>query len=349
MKSLTLDRRENKRFFAEINRKLAEVLIAAPVRDRLGFKFLKTAVNSGSVLSPEVFDLFHALGVSLRNVYGFTEVGIVTATRGEQDLGTVGKLLTSRLGVTPLEIRIQKSEIQVRGGVASDGYYGQPGEMEAEKTADGWMCSGDAGYFDENGSLVYLDRLDDLRLLVTGQTIAPQFIETRIRLSPYIRDVIAVGDATRSFVGAMVDIDIDLVGKWAEERKISFSAHADLSQKPEVLKLIGDEIERVNKTLPTHLRVNKFVNLFKSFDADEGELTRSRKIRRTYVEHKYSKLISAIYSDAKFITYSVDVKLQDGRTRVVEADVCVYSVGNLNSPETVDLNLYSSKVSNALT
>ena len=326
MRTLTADDAAQKGLLARCNRKLAEILVAAPVRDRLGFKFLRTAVNSGSVLSPEVFDLFHALGVSLRNVYGFTEVGIVAATRGERQFGTVGKPLESRLGSTPLEIRIEDSEIQVRGGVASDGYYGQADAMQSRKTKDGWMRSGDAGYFGENGYLVYLDRLEDLRQLSTGQTIAPQFIETRMRLSPYIRDAVAVGDPSRDFVGAMIDIDIDLVGKWAEERQISFAAHADLSQKHEVLALVGSEIERINKTLPEHCRVARFVNLFKAFDADEGELTRSRKIRRAYVEKKYATLIDAIYSEQEIVPCSVEVKFQDGRSRLMEADVSVFSM-----------------------
>lgn len=326
MKTLTAVQEKTPSPRNRLARRLAEILIAEPMRDRLGFKYLRTAVNSGSVLSPEVFDLFHALGVSLRNVYGFTEVGIVAATRGERQFGTVGKPLASRLGTTPLEIRIENSEIQVRGGVISQGYYGKANEMESRKTVDGWMRSGDAGYFDDNGYLVYLDRLDDLRRLSSGQTIAPQFIETRMRLSPYIRDAIAIGDTSRDFVGAMIDIDIDLVGKWAEERQISFSAHADLSQKKEVLDLVRAELERINTTLPEHCRVSSFVNLFKSFDADEGELTRSRKIRRSFVEQKYATLIDAIYSGRAVVSCSVEVKFQDGRSRVIQADVAVCSL-----------------------
>ncbi len=307
-------------------RALADALVANPMRDRLGFKYLRTAVNSGSALSPEVFDLFHALGVSLRNVYGFTEVGIVAATQGERRFGTVGKPLKSWLGTTPLETRIENSEIQVRGGVIFDGYYGKPDAMAARITPDGWMRSGDAGYFEEDGYLVYLDRLDDLRRLSSGKTIAPQFIETRIRLSPYVRDVVVIGDASRDYVGALIDIDVDLVGKWAEERQISFSVHADLSQKAEVLALVRSELERINETLPEHCRVVRFINLFKSFDADEGELTRSRKIRRTVVEQRYKTLIDAIYGGLDLVSSSVEVKFRDGRSRIIQADVAVCSL-----------------------
>ena len=311
---------------ARCRRGIADALVARPMRDRLGFTYLRTAVNSGSALSPEVFDLFHALGVGLRNVYGFTEVGIVAATRGERRFGTVGKPLASRLGTTALEIRIEDAEIQVRGGVMFDGYYGKPEEKAARTTADGWMRSGDAGYFEDDGYLVYLDRQDDLRQLSSGKTIAPQFIEARIRLSPYVRDVVIIGDAGRDYVGALIDIDADLVGKWAEERQISFSVHADLSQKAEVLALVRGELERINATLPEHCRVLRFINLFKSFDADEGELTRSRKIRRAVVEQKYGTLIDALYGDRDLVSSSVEVKFQDGRSRIIEVEFAVCSL-----------------------
>ena len=321
MRALTVVPQGPESLGSRLNRRLADLLVAAPMRDRLGFTYLRTAVNSGSVLSPEVFDLFRALGVSLRNVYGFTEVGIISATRGERE--TVGRPLQSSLGASPLRIRIQDSEIQVSGGVPASGYFGQTDLMRERQTPDGWMRSGDAGYFNEQGQLVYLDRLEDLRHLASGQTIAPQFIETRMRLSPYIRDAVVIGDSTRPFVGAMVDIDVDLVGKWAEERQISFTAHADLSQKPEVVQLIGGEIRRINETLPEHCRVVRFVNLFKPFDADEGELTRSRKIRRGFVESKYASLIDGIYAGQSVVPCAVEVKFQDGRSRVLRSNVTV--------------------------
>jgi long-chain acyl-CoA synthetase len=210
--------------------------------------------------------------------------------------------------------------------VIFDGYWGDPGAMVARMTSDGWTRSGDAGYFDANGHLVYLDRLDDLRQLASGETIAPQFIETRLRLSPYIRDAVIVGDATRDYVTALIDIDADLVGKWAEERQIAFSAHADLSQKAEVVALVKAELERINRSLPEHCRVARFVNLFKSFDADEGELTRSRKIRRTFVEQKYGVLIDAMYRGAGGVRSAIEIALQDGRRRTVEADVTVCTI-----------------------
>jgi long-chain acyl-CoA synthetase len=305
---------------------LADIIVGRPMRDRLGFTYLKAAVNSGGALSPEVFDIFHALGVSLRNVYGFTEIGIVAATRGERRFDTVGKLLQSRLGETPLQLRIEKNEIQVRGGVIFDGYFGKSDVTRERHTADGWVRSGDAGYFDEQGYLVYLDRLDDLTRLSSGQTVAPQFIETRVRLSPYIRDVIVIGDVSRDFVGALIDIDSEMVGRWAENRQITFASQADLSQRTEVYRLIESELGRVNAGLPEHCRVVRFANLFKAFDADEGELTRSRKLRRSAVAVKYGGLVNALYGSEAVVACSIEAKFQDGRTRVLTADVRIWPV-----------------------
>jgi len=312
---------------ARLKARIADLLIGRPLRDRLGFTYLRTAVNSGGALSPEVFNLFHALGVDLRNVYGFTEIGIITATQDERRFDTVGRPLASTLGDRPLEMRIAEGEIQVRGGVVFDGYYGKPQATAERMTADGWVRSGDAGYLDAQGCLVYLDRLDDLRQLAGGETFAPQFVETRIRLSPYVRDVIVVGDSAHSYIGALIDIDVETVGRWAEERQIAFATHADLSQRREVYELVEGELRRVNAMLPAHSRVHRFVNLYKPLDADEGELTRSRKLRRSVVGQKYGDFVAALYGAASPVDCAVEVRYQDGRTRRLTAPVHIWPVG----------------------
>lgn len=318
-----------------VRRALADLLVGRPVRDRLGFSNLHTAVNSGSSLSPEVYAFFQALGVSLRNVYGFTEIGIVTATRGDRST-TAGRLLASRYGAAPLEVRIDAHEIQVRGGVIFDGYYGRPDLLAARRTPDGWMRSGDAGFFDDGGDLVYLDRLDDLRRLADGSTFAPQFVEARVRLSPYIRDAMVVGDAARPYAAALVDIDVELVGRWAEERRISFVQHADLSQHPEVYRLVESELDIVNASLPERSRIVRFANLFKPLDADEGELTRSRKLRRNVVEAKYGTLVEALYQPAPQVGCSIEARFRDGRTRILTAEVRIWTVAAMAERARID-------------
>lgn len=304
--------------------RLADWLVARPLRDRLGFVNLKAAVNSGAVLSPEIFERFDALGVSIRNVYGFTEVGIVSATRGERRFDSVGRPLESPLAGEPLEIRIQDDEIRIRGGVIFDGYFQRP-DLTAEKTTPGgWFRSGDAGYFDDDGYLVYLDRLSDLRRLATGESFAPQYLETRLRLSPYIRDAMVVGDETREAVTALIDIDYDNVSRWAEEGALEFGTHADLSQIAEVRELIAEEVADVNESLPDASRIRAFVNLFKPLDPDEGELTRSRKIKRDVVESRYERLIAGLYDGSTEIDADIEIVLQDGRKRRVSATVILH-------------------------
>jgi len=303
---------------ASVRRGLANLLVGRALRDRLGFTNLKTAVNSGSTLSAEVFSFFHALGIDLRNVYGFTEIGIVTATTKDDPNDSVGSVLISEHGTEPLCVRVEDDEIQVRGGAIFDGYLNRTDETAGRFTHDGWVKSGDAGRFDEDGRLIYLDRLDDLRKLGSGETIAPQYIETRIRLSPYIRDIIVVGEG-RDALAAMVDIDMEMVGLWSEERRIAFTSQVDLSQHPKVMILIRDELLACNLMLTENNRISKFVNLFKPFDADEGELTRSGKLRRAVVENKYADLIDAVYGDEKSFQAAVEMKLQDGRKRQLKS------------------------------
>lgn len=310
---------------AAFQRAVGNVLVGRAIRDRLGFTHLKTAVNSGSTLSPEVFAFFHALGIDLRNVYGFTEIGIVTATREDDPYDTLGRKLTSRYGETPLDLRISEDEIQVRGGAIFAGYLNAPDATAERFTSDGWVRSGDAGILDPSGRLIYLDRLEDIRRLASGETIAPQGIETRLRLSPYIRDVIVVC-AGRPAPGALVDIDIEMVGRWSEEQRISFTSQVDLSQHPSVRDLIRRELVAVNGGLPERHRIERFVNLLKPFDADEGELTRSRKLRRGVVEGKYADLIDALYGPLGATEVSVEIRYQDGRSRQLKARVSIEQV-----------------------
>lgn len=312
-------------WWSRVKTSVANFIVGRAVRDRLGFTYLRTAVNSGSTLSPEVFALFKALGVSLRNVYGFTEIGIVTATRDSDPRDTVGSMLTSDYGAEPLELRICDDEIQVRGGVVFDGYFGNDALTAERYAEDGWIHSGDAGRIDEQGRLIYLDRLDDLRRLSTGETIAPQFIETRVRLSPFIRDAIVVGHG-RIAPAVLIDVDMSMVGKWAEERNITFTSQIDLSQHQEVGGLIEGELRAINDSLPDSCRIWRFANLFKPFDADEGELTRSRKLRRAVVESKYADLIDALYGSGEAVRTSIEMKLQDGRVRTLTENVRIWAV-----------------------
>jgi long-chain acyl-CoA synthetase len=203
------------------------------------------------------------------------------------------------------------------------GYYKDPEKTAEALDADGWFHTGDAGYVDPDGHLIYLDRVSDMIELANGELFSPQYIEGRLKFSPYIQDVMTVGGFDMQFVSAIINIDFENVARWAEKNRISFTTFVDLSQKQETYDLIRRDVERVNETLPPAARIRKFVILHKTFDADEAELTRTRKLRRRALEQKYGDMLTAMYGDLDQVTVSAEVKYRDGRTGIVETAVRV--------------------------
>ena len=302
---------------------LADKFVLYPLRDNLGLQVAYYTQSGGSGMAPEVFRFFHAMGVQLRNIFGTTEMGLFTLHQGENyDLETVGKWMPvhPRFG-PPLEYRVsEEGELLVKGGSGFTGYYKNP-EATAKKLIDGYYTTGDSVYMTDKNEMVYLDRLEDMRKLSTGHSYPPQFIENRLRFSPFIKEVMTLGDETKPFVSAMINIDISTVGTWAEQRRIGYTTFTDLSQNEKVRDLIQKEIDRVNYFLPEGSKVKRFINLPKELDPDEDELTRSRKIRRSFLEKKYVDFISAIYQGKVEFQAEVPVKYQDGRTGILRAAV----------------------------
>ena len=220
----------------------------------------------------------------------------------------------------------EEGEILAKNKYMYTGYYNNPEATQKKLDADGYYMSGDFGYLDENGHLIVIDRMEDLKPLAGGRKFSPQFVEIRLRFSPYIKDVIAVGSEKREFVAALVNIDIENMGRFADRRRINYTTFTDLSQKQEVIDLIKEEIARVNRTLPEEARVKRFVNLHKEFDPDEAELTRTRKLRRTFVEERYRDLIEAAYGDQDELTVKAQVTYRDGRTGVIKTQIKVNSL-----------------------
>ena len=305
---------------------LAEALVLRPLRDQLGLTRLRVAGCGGSTMAPDVFRMFHAIGVPLRNIYGSTETGLLTMHQGDRyDLETVGHWLRAHPEAgAPLEWRLTADgELHIRGGTHFQGYYRRP-DASAEKLVDGWFCTGDAVTRSERDELVFLERMADLRRLRSGESFPPQFVETRLRFSPFIKDIMTVGDATRDFVAALINIDMSVVSRWAEEQNLSFSTFTDLSQKPEVAELLRGEIQRVNSFLPAHARVRRFANFPKELDPDEGELTRTRKLRREFLEQRYAAVIDGLYAAADVVDIRIPVTYQDGRQGSLAARVAIY-------------------------
>ena len=296
-------------------------LLFRPLKDKLGLSNVRFAVTGGSVLSLDTFRLIHAIGVELRQNYASTEAGLISSHgAGEIDFESVGR------PAVDTEVRILNSgELLVRSNSMFSGYHNDP-KKTAEVLIDGWCHTGDAVNINEKGHLIFLDRLDHMGELKSGIKYAPQYIEGRLRFSPYIKDAMVIGGKDRDYVTAIVNIDFKMVGKWAEKQHIPYTTFVDLSQKDEVADLIQQDIQRVNSYMPEGSRTRKFVLMHKEFDADEAELTRTRKLRREFMEARYTDLIGAVYQNQDEIQVNAPVTYRDGRKGTVSTGIKIRTV-----------------------
>ena len=300
---------------------LGERVVFAPLRDKLGLTRTRYPFTGSAFLSPDFFRFFQAIGVNLRQVYGSTEAGVVSMHREDDvDNDSVGPLCRGA------EVRISETqEILVRGPSVFSGYH-KDQEKTAQVIRDAWFHTGDSGYLNERGHLYYLDRIDNLDELRGGHRYAPAYIEGKLKFSRYIQDVMVVGGKSRDFLSVIVNIDFESIGKWAEARRLSYTTFADLSQKEEVGELVRGDLERVNQALPAPARVQRFVLLPKEFDVDEGELTRTRKLKRQFLQARYRELIEAVYAGQTEVPMASEVKYRDGRKGRLTTTVKVRSV-----------------------
>jgi long-chain acyl-CoA synthetase len=300
---------------------LGEFFIFGPLRDHLGFSRTRYAYTGGAPLGPEIFLFFRALGINLKQVYGQTEICVSCVQRdGDVKLGTVGKPFPN------VEVRLTEAgELIARGPAMFVGYY-KNDEATAAAIKEGWLHSGDAAMFDPEGHLVVIDRVKDVTALANGTKFAPQFIETKLKFSPYIKEAVAFG-LGRDYVAVIVNIDMENVGKWAERRQIAYTTYTDLAQKPEVYDLIGGEVRRVNRDLPETTQIRKYVLLHKELDPDDDEITRTRKVRRALVAKKYADIIETLFSDARTAAVTAVVTYQDGRQATLKTDLRIETVG----------------------
>ncbi|EWY37407.1 AMP-dependent synthetase [Skermanella stibiiresistens SB22] len=311
---------------------LADLLLFRALRDRLGFSRLRSAATGGAALGPDTFRFFMAMGVPLRQLYGQTEtLGAYTIhTADEVDFDTVGKPFDA--GV---EVRIDNpdhngvGEIVTRHPNMFVGYFGGEAAGSADLT-DGWMRTGDAGYFDKRGHLVVIDRIKDIATTSRGDRFSPQYIENKLKFSPYVAEAVILGDQ-REHLAAMICIRFPIVSKFAEKNRISFTTYTDLASRPEVYELLKREVETVNKTLPEAQRIRKFLLLYKELDADDGELTRTRKVRRGVVAEKYGTIIDALYSDRSSIDVDTTIAFQDGTKQRIRTVLTVVDLAPGNT------------------
>jgi long-chain acyl-CoA synthetase len=301
-----------------LKHRLAYYLVFRALKDRLGLLRIRTASTGGAALGPDVFKFFNAMGVNLKQIYGQTEISGISCIHREGDINfdSVGK------PIPETEVTLSETgEILSRSPSVFLGYY--KNAEETEKTlAGGWLHSGDAGYFTEDGHLIVIDRVKDVMHLNDGTRFSPQFIENKLKFSPYIKECVCLGN-DRDFIASMVCIDYPNVGKWAEGRRISYTTYTDLACKPEVVDLIAKEMAKVNETLPAATRIRKFLLLYKELDADDDELTRTRKVRRAFVGDRYKHVIEGMYAGMASIPIDAVIKYQDGKTSNIKTTLAV--------------------------
>lgn len=300
---------------------LGEFFVYGPLRDQIGLNKIRYSYTGGAAMGPEVFMFFRSIGVNLKQVYGQTEVTGISCLHPNDRV----KPETVGVPIGNTEVKLTDTgEIISRSSSVFLGYY-KNAEATAEVIKDGWLYSGDAGVFDEDGQLVCIDRAKDVTSLNDGTKFAPQFIENKLKFSPYIKEAVAHG-MDREFVAVFIDIDYGAVANWAERRQIAFTSYTDLAQKPQIYDLIYNEIVRVNKSLSQDERlkgsqIKRFLLLHKELNPDDEEITRTRKVRRRFIAEKYGNLIEALYSGQNSVHVEAKITYEDGRSTTIKADL----------------------------
>ncbi len=302
---------------------IAEKLIFKWLRDRLGFSNLTSAATGGAALGPDTFQFFISMGIPLRQLYGQTELlGAYTIhKKNDIDFDSVG------FPFKGVELKISNQdkegvgEILVHSENTMTGYYKEKSNIKK----DYWFKTGDAGYLNPKGHLVVIDRISDLSYTSSRTRYSPQYIENKLKFSSYIAEAAIIGSG-KKYLSAIICIRYSVVSKWAEKNRIAFTTYSDLSALEEVSVLIKDEILRVNKSLPKNQRIKRFVLLYKEFDADDGELTRTRKLRRGVIAKRYLAIIKAIYNNEKQISIDTTISLQDGAVQRIKTKLNIFDL-----------------------
>ena len=306
---------------------LGNLLVYAPLRNSLGMSKVRVAYTAGEAIGPDLFVFYRSLGINLKQLYGSTETSVMVCVQpdGEVKPESVGPPMEG------VEVRILESgEILLRSPGLFREYYRNPEATREARDAEGWFHTGDAGFFDEAGHLRIIDRAKDVGKLVDGTLFAPKYLENKLKFFPWIKEAVAFGDG-RAHATAIVNIDMQAVGDWAERRGIPYSGYTDLASKAPVRDLVRECVEKVNADLAADPRlagsqIHRFAILHKELDADDGELTRTRKVRRGFIGEKYAAVVHALDSGAERCVMEAQVRFEDGRTGSVRADLAVVPV-----------------------
>jgi long-chain acyl-CoA synthetase len=301
---------------------VGNVLVYGPLRNVLGMSRVKVGYTAGEAIGPDLFKFYRSIGINLKQLYGSTETAVFVCIQpdGQVKPDTVGT------AVPGVELRFTpERELVVRSPGLFREYYKNPQATAEVKDGDGWFHTGDAGYFDADGHVKIIDRVKDVGSLADGTLFAPKYLENKLKFFPYIREAVCFGDG-RGHVCAFINIDPDAVGNWAEKRHMPYSGYTDLASRPEVYALIRECLEQVNADLAAepeiaNSQVHRFLVLHKELDADDGELTRTRKVRRRFIGEKYAALVEALYADRDSVHVEAQVKYEDGRTGTFSAEL----------------------------
>ena len=287
---------------------LAYVILFRSLNNFFGLTHLRHAYTGGAPLGPEIFKMFLALGVKIKQAYGATETTAATIIHRTDDI----RLDTVGIPLPGIEVKTTDTgELLTKGDTVFKGYYKNP-EATAKTIIDGWFHSGDAAIIDDDGHVVIIDRMADVMKLSDGSRFSPQLIENKLKFSPFIMDAVVIGQE-KPYIAAMISVDAGNVGKWAENKQLAYTTFSDLSQKKEIYDLIAKEVAKTNHSLPKVAKVRRFVLLYKELDADDEELTRTRKVRRKFVVERYKELIEALYGDKEEIDIEADIRYKDGK------------------------------------
>ncbi|MFT5740156.1 MAG: long-chain acyl-CoA synthetase, partial [Gammaproteobacteria bacterium] len=303
--------------------KLGNFLVYAPLKNVLGLSRTKLAYTAGEAIGPEIFDFYRSLGINIKQLYGQTECMVFICVQPD------GEVYADTVGTPALEVEIEiadSGEIMYRSPGVFHSYYKNPEATASTKTEDGWVHTGDAGYIDEvNGHLKIIDRAKDVGKLNDGTLFAPKYIENKLKFFSFIQEAVLYGNE-RDYSTAFINIDLDAVGNWAERNNLAYSGYIDLAGQESVYRLIEDCVDKVNRDLANDSRlgnsqIRRFLILHKELDADDGELTRTRKVRRSFVAERYQMLIDALYTGQQECHVSTEVIFEDGRSGMLDADI----------------------------
>jgi long-chain acyl-CoA synthetase len=323
-----------------IKHRLADWVALRPVRDQLGLTRIDRAYTGGAPLGPDVFRFFHSIGVNLKQIYGQTEICGIAVMHTDDDIkfATVGKPCPG----TDMRIA-DNGEILLRSKAVFHGYYGNEAATAEAIDADGWLHTGDAGYLDEHGHLVVIDRAKDVMEMPDGTRFSPAFIENKLKFSPYVDEAVVFWQDGSPDITAILTIDPSTVGAWAEHRRLGYTTYTDLAGKPEVRELIAEEVARANEDLPESVRVRRFVLLHKQFDPDDDEITRTRKVRRRVISERYAPIIEALVDGAPEAQIKSVVTYQDGTTATRDITLQIVSMeGFTPKPAAARRSLFGS-------